>query len=102
MMGMGETDGMSSTVGSPARSAKHHGNRQAGFAGFFVLAVHLLGGLGQRQDAFVETDAMPGLDLIAGDRVGGPGLDRAERTPLDAWHLHVTGDRVTGHTEVVL
>lgn len=84
------------------RSAKHHGKSQSGFAGFLVLAVHLPGGLGQRQDALVETDTMSGLDLIAGDRVSGPRLDGAERTSLDAWHLHVTGDRVAGHPKVML
>src|SRR6476619_6094916 len=59
-------------------SAEHHGLGEAGLAGFLVLAVHFFGGLSQRNHGFVEIDAVPGRDLVAGDGVGGPGFDRAE------------------------
>src|SRR5829696_4491933 len=92
----------SSTVGSTTRSAKHYRKSQASFAGFLVLAVHVLGGLGQGRHGFVEADAVTVCDLIAGDRIGCPGLDGAERTPFNARDLHVPGHRVAGHTEVML
>src|SRR4051794_2462258 len=95
-------------ITSPAQSAsladalaKHHRQRQPRFAGLLVLAVHFLGRLRQRQDAFIERDAVVVLHLVAGDRVGGPRLHRAEGATLDARNLHVTGDRVAGHSKVV-
>src|SRR5436190_2541388 len=57
------------------RSAEHDGEGEASFAGFFVLAVHLFGGLGESHHGRIEIDAVPGRDLVAGDRVSGPGLD---------------------------
>ena len=62
----------------------------------------VFGGFGQSHDGRVEVDAVPGRDLVAGDRVGGPGLDGPECAPLDTRHLHVPGDRVAGHAEVML
>src|SRR6476620_2757098 len=87
---------------SPKRSAEHYREGETRLAGFLVLAVHLFGGLSQGDHGFVEIDAVPGRDLVAGDRVGGPGLDCPERAPLDARHLHVPGDRVAGHAQVML
>ena len=49
-----------------------------------------------------KLDAMPRFDLVAGDRVGGPGLDGAERAPLDARNLHEPGDRIAGHAQMML
>src|SRR5215216_3499429 len=92
----------SSTVGITTRSAKHYRKSQAGFAGFLVLAVHFLGGLGQSRHGFVEAYAVTVCDLVAGDRIGCPGLDGAERTSFNAWDLNVSGHRVAGHTEVML
>src|SRR5207249_11951919 len=87
---------------SPIRSAECYGEGEASLACFLVLAVHVFGGLGQGHHGCVEIDAVPGRDLVAGDRVGGPGLDRAEGAALDARNLHVTGDRVAGHPQVML
>ena len=53
-------------------------------------------------DRRVEVDAAVGRDLVARDHEAGPRLDRAERAALDAGHLHVAGDRVAGHAEVML
>ncbi len=44
---------------------------------------------------------MPGLDLIAGDGVGRPGLDRAECATLDARNLREPGDRIAGHSRMM-
>src|SRR5215213_7841027 len=84
------------------RSAKHYRKSQAGLARFLVLAVHVLGGLGQSRHGFVEAYAVTVCDLVARDRIGCPGLDGAERTSFNARNLHVPGHRVTGHTEVML
>src|SRR5215213_5352639 len=84
------------------RSAKHYRKSQAGFAGFLVLAVHFLGGLSQSRHGFVEAYAVTVCDLVAGDRVGCPGLDGAERTSFNARDLHISGHRVAGHAEVML
>src|SRR5215213_4273230 len=84
------------------RSAKDHRKRQAGLARFLVLAVHVLGGLGQSRHGFVETYAVTVCNLVAGDGIGCPGLDGAERTSFNARNLHVPGHRVAGHTEVML
>src|SRR6188474_2424000 len=82
------------------RSAEHDRLGQASLAGLFVLAVHVFGGLTKSRDGLVEIDAMPGRDLVTGDRVRGPRFDGPERTPLDARHLDVTGDRIARHAEV--
>src|SRR3954451_19776203 len=87
---------------SPIGSAERYGKGEASLACFLVLAVHLFGGLGQRQHGLVKTDTVPGRDLVTGDRVGGPSLDRAEGAALDARNLHITGDRVAGHPQVML
>src|SRR5215212_7458284 len=92
----------SSTVGSTSRSAKHYRKSQASFAGFLVLAVHVLSGLGQSRHGFVEAYAVTVCDLVAGDRIGCPSLDGAERTSFNAGDLHVSGHRVAGHAEVML
>src|SRR5215213_5878211 len=84
------------------RSAKHYRKSQAGLARFLVLAVHVLGGLGQCRHGFVEAYAVTVCDLVAGDRISCPGLDGAERTSLNARNLHVPGHGVAGHTEVML
>src|SRR4029450_13754855 len=70
------------SASSAARSAEDYGEGEARFAVFLVLAVHVLGGLRQCQDGRVEIDAVPGRDLVAGDRDGGPGLDGPGRAPL--------------------
>src|SRR5215213_4617849 len=84
------------------RSAKDHRKRQAGLARFLVLAVHVLGGLGQSCHRFVEAYTVTVCDLVAGDRISCPGLDGAERTSFNARDLHVPGHRVAGHAEVML
>jgi hypothetical protein len=61
-----------------------------------------LGGLGQCHHGLVEIDAVTGCDLVAGDHIGRPCLDRTERTSLDARNLDVTGDRIASHSEVML
>jgi len=63
------------------RSAEHYGKGEAGFACFLVLTVHVFGGLRQGHHRRIEIDAMPGRDLVAGDREGGPGLDRVQAAP---------------------
>src|SRR4029077_1067883 len=85
-----------------AGSAEGDRKGKPGFAGLLVLAVHVLGGLGHRGDRLVETDAMVVCDLIAGDGPGGPRLDGAERAPFDARDLHVPGDGIAGHPEMML
>src|SRR5215216_8152476 len=87
---------------SPVRSAEHHGEGQARLARLLVLAVHVLGGLGQGRHGFVEAYAVTVCDLVAGDRIGGPGLDGAECTSFNARDLHVPGHRVAGHAQVML
>src|ERR1700760_1001572 len=67
-----------------ARSAERYGQGQSRFARLFVLTVHVLGGLRPRSDRGVQIDPMPAGDLIAGDYLSGPCLDRAECTSLDA------------------
>src|SRR5262245_54945167 len=84
------------------RSAEHYRLGEARLTCLLVLAVHLLGGLGQSRDGFVEVHSVPGRDLVAGDRISGPRFDRSECAPLDARHLDVTGDRVARHAEVML
>src|SRR5687768_4266538 len=66
------------------RSAERDGDGEAGFAGFLVLAVHVLGRLGQSHHGGVEVHAMSGRNLVTGDRISGPGLDCSECAPLDA------------------
>ncbi len=40
-------------------------------------------------------------NLVRRDHVGGPGLDRAEGTTLDAWHLDIAGDRIARHAQMM-
>src|SRR3954451_25160663 len=87
---------------STCRSAKHHGKSQSSFAGFLVLAVHVLGGLCQGLHGRVEIDTVSRRDLVAGDCIGRPSLYRTECAALNAWDLHVTGHWVTCHSEVML
>src|SRR6185369_11100255 len=82
-------------------SAKDHGKSQTSFAGFLVLAVHVLGGLSQRQHGCVEIDAVSRRDLIAGDCIGCPSFYSTECTALNARNLHVPGDWVTCHAQVM-
>src|SRR5437879_95858 len=91
----------SSSIGQP-RSAESHRKREPSFTGFFVLTVHLLGGLSHRGNGFVQTYPVPGFDLIAGDDPRCPCLDGAECTPLDTRDLHVPGDGVTCHSQMML
>src|SRR5690349_5397650 len=86
---------------SPFRSAENDRLRETGFAGFLVLAVHVLRGLGERDDGCIEVDTVPGRDLVAGNRVSGPGLDRSEGATLDAGDLDVARDRIARHAQVM-
>ncbi len=87
---------------SPIRSAEHYGLGEASLACLLVLTVHVSRGFGQSHHGRVEIDAVSGRDLVAGDRLGGPGLDCTECAALDARDLHKTGDRVAGHAQVML
>src|SRR5437879_2313875 len=89
-------------LSTTAGSAEGDRKGKPGFAGFLVLAVHLLGGLSHRGDRLIEADAMVVCDLIAGDGPGGPRLDSAERASFDARDLYVPGDRVARHPQVML
>src|SRR4030095_11101284 len=91
-----------SSIKEPIRSAKRYGLGETGLAGFLVLAVHVFRGLGQGHHGGVEIDAVSRRDLIAGDRESSPSLDCAKRTSLDARNLHVTGDWVACHSQVML
>src|SRR3954452_13304866 len=102
MMDTKRTGGSLDIRQSTCRSAKHHGKSQTSFAGFLVLAVHLLGGLGKGLHGRVEIDAVSRRDLIARERIGSPGLNRTECAAFNAWDLHVPGDRVTRHAQVML
>src|SRR5207247_1185720 len=66
------------------------------------LRVHLLGGKGHGGDGGVEVDAAVLGDLVAGDHVAGPRLDRAEGAALDAGDLDEAGNGVAGEAKVVL
>src|SRR4051812_25359359 len=84
-----------------SRLAKGEIEGQSPFARFLVFRAHVAASLGHRGNRGVEIDPVPGFDLVDRDHEGDPGFYRAEGAPLDAWHLHVTGDRVAGHAQVV-
>src|SRR6188472_3009587 len=71
-----------------AQSAESYGERKSGFTRFFVLTIHVLGGLSHRGDRVVQIDPMPAGDLIGGDYISGPCLDRTECASLDARNLN--------------
>src|SRR5438270_7595194 len=100
------SDGTSRTVRVPVdqqrTSTKNYRKSQSRFAGFLVLAVHVLGGLGQGLHGRVEIDAVSGRDLVARDGIGRPCLYRTECAALNTWDLHVPGYRVTRHAQVML
>src|SRR5690348_11171532 len=72
---------------STCRSAKHHGKSQSSFAGFLVLAVHILCGLRQGLHGRVEVDTVSRRDLVAGDCIRRPSLHRTECAALNTWDL---------------
>src|SRR5215813_11847733 len=82
-------------------STERDGLGKSGFARLFVLAVHVSGGLSKCQDRGVEIDTVTGSNLVAGDGIRSPGLDRAEGASLDARHLHVTRDWIASHSEMM-
>src|SRR6476469_7789818 len=86
----------------PSELEKHYRLRETGLACFLVLAVHVSGSLAKCHYGFVEIHSVPRCDLVARDHVGCPCLDRTERASLDTRNLHVPGDRVTRHSEVML
>ena len=67
------------------------------YFGFISLAV-----IAKAVHRRVEIDAAIGRDLVLGDEIAGPRLHRAERAALDAGNLDEAGDRIAGHSEVVL
>jgi len=50
----------------------------------------------------VEVDAVPRCDLVGRDHEGNPRFHGAEGAAFDAGHLHVSGNRITRHSEVML
>ena len=45
MMSKWGTEGISRSIGAPIRSAERYGQGKSALTGFFVLTVHVLGGL---------------------------------------------------------
>src|SRR5277367_6128043 len=87
---------------SQAQSAESYGERKSGFTGFFVLTVHVLGGLSHGRYGFVQANSVSGFDFIAGNGPRCPGLNSTECAPLDTRDLHVPGDGVTCHSQMML
>src|SRR5258705_13402885 len=86
---------------SQAQSAESYRKRESSFAGLLVLTVHVLRGLSHRKDRGVQIDPMPAGDLIAGDYISCPCLDRAECASLDARNLNKSGHWIAGHSQVM-
>src|SRR5436190_22990237 len=86
---------------SEGNSAKRYRKSQTRLTSLLVLAVHVFRRLSQRQNRRVEIDTMPRRNLVAGDRIRGPRFDCAKCTPLDTRNLHVTGDWIAGHAQVM-
>src|SRR5262249_9699695 len=81
--------------------AKRYGLSETSLTRLFVLAVHVFGCLRQRLNRCIQIDAMPRSNFVAGDRIRRPRLDGAKGTSLDTRDLHVTGNRVASHAEVM-
>src|ERR1700712_823087 len=76
--------------------------RESSFTGLLVLAVHVFGGLSHGENRGVQIDPMAAGDLIGGDYIRGPCLDRTEGASLDARNLNIPGHRIAGHSQVML
>src|SRR5262245_5320491 len=94
--------GLMSTFIERPQSAEGDRQREPGLARLLVLGVHVLCRLRHRGDGGVEIDSMSGLDLVGGNQVRGPSLDGAEGAPFDARNLYESGNRIAGHSQVML
>src|SRR3954471_20629447 len=92
-----DSDRCPEPVTRTCRSAEYEGLSETGFRRLLVFRVHVLGGLGHRSNDRVDVYAAVFRDFVAGDEIAGPGLDRTERAPLDARHLHEACNRVARH-----
>src|SRR5215470_1682465 len=82
-------------------TAENYRKRESGLAGFLVLTVHVLGCLSNRRDGCIQIHAVSGFNFVAGNGVRCPGLNSAKCAPLYTRNLDVTGNWVTGHSQMM-